>query len=110
MMGKKTKLDVPGDTVASARQVTIYWYEVGLALGSFDRYREIDHLDAPTLTAFNVKCDPEDPQGVLIVVKGLSEDGPVVAFHRDESVVDAVQGVGKRLQNHTLKWRKDEYG
>ena len=108
-MGKKLPDDVPGDTVASARRVTEYWYGVGAALGDLDRYREAAHVDAPTLTGLTIKCDPEDAQGVLVIAKGFSEDGWVVAFHRDETVVDAVVGMARRLKNHTAKWKKDIY-
>ena len=108
-MSKKPNRDIPGDAVASAHQVTVYWFEVGVAMGDIDRYRDIDHLDAPTLLEIRVKCDPADDMGVLIVVKALSDDGPVVAFHRGESVVEAIQGASRRLKNHTLKWREDGY-
>jgi len=108
-MTKKHELDVPGDTVATARAVTLYWYNVGVAIGDLDRYREKDHLTAPTLTELRVRCDPEDEMGVLVVAKGLSEDGPVVAFHRGETIVEAVQGMARRLKNQTAKWKEDEY-
>lgn len=109
-MPKKMPIDVPGDSVASARAVTEYWYNIGLGIGRLDKYRGTEHHDAPTLTEVRIKCDPSDEQGVLVVVKGHSDDGPVVAFHRGESVVEALQGVCARLSNHTLKWREDQYG
>lgn len=108
-MSKKPDLDIPGDAVATARAVTTYWYNVGVSLGDLDRYRDTDHLQAPVLTEIRVRCDPEDAQGVLIVAKGLSEDGHVVAFHRGETIVEALQGMARRLKNQTAKWRKDEY-
>ena len=109
MMAKKLPDDVPGDAVASARAVTEYWYDVGRALGDVDRYRDKDHLTAPALLELRIKCDPADEMGVLVIAKGLSEDGPVIAFHRDESVVQAIVGMARRLRNHTAKWREDEY-
>lgn len=108
-MGKKLPDDVPGDTIASARAVTEYWYGIGRLIGDLDRYRETDHLEAPTLTALTIKCDPQDTQGVLVMAKGFSEDGWVIAFHRDETVVDALSGMVRRLKNHTAKWKKDVY-
>ncbi len=108
-MAKRPPDDVPGDAVASARAVTAFWFNVGRALGDVDRYRETDHLDAPVLIGLSIRCDPGDDQGILVIAKGLSEDGPVVAFHRDETVVAAVQGMARRLKNQTAKWRKDQY-
>lgn len=108
-MGKKPPGDVPGDAVATARAVTTYWYNVGVSLGDLDRYRDTDHLAAPVLVELRVRCDPADDMGVLVVAKGLSEDGPVVAFHRGETIVEAVQGMARRLKNQTAKWKEDEY-
>lgn len=108
-MSKKPKLDVPGDTVASARAVTVYWYNVGVAMGDLDRYRDTDHLAAPVLTELRIRCDPADDMGVLVIAKGLTEDGQVVAFHRGETIVEAVQGMARRLKNQTAKWKEDEY-
>lgn len=108
-MAKRPPDDVPGDAIASARQVTEYWYNVGQALGDVDRYRDTDHLTAPVLVELRIKCDPADDMGVLVMAKGLSEDGPVIAFHRDESIVAAVQGMSRRLKNQTAKWKEDVY-
>lgn len=108
-MPKYPKEDVPGDTIASARAVTEYWYGVGRSVGDLDRYREIAGVDQPELLGLRVSCDASDERGVLIVVKGLGEDGYLVAFHRGESIVEALQGVANRLKNHTLKWKEDVY-
>ena len=108
-MSKKMPTEVPGDTVASARAVTEYWYNVGLEVGRLDKYRSTDHLEAPTLIGLTIKCDPDDDQGVLVIARGYTEDTYVVAFHRDETVVDAVVGMSRRLMNHTAKWKEDKY-
>ena len=63
----------------------------------------------PTLTQVTVKCDPDDEQGVLIVLKGYEGTSWVVAFHRDTTLSAAISGVGNRLRNGSLKWRADEY-
>lgn len=109
-MSKRPNLDVPGDAVASARAVTQYWYDVGTTIGALDVYKDTDHLAAPTLTEIRIRCDPDDDMGVLIIAKGLSEDGPVVAFHRGETIVEALTGMARRLKNQSAKWKEDEYG
>ena len=63
----------------------------------------------PTLTAIVIKCDPSDEQGVLVIAKGFLGNDWQVAFHRADTVSEAVAGLGNRLRNGTLKWRQDEY-
>ena len=108
-MKKKPNLDIPGDSVASARAVAEYWYDVGRAIGDYDRFQETGHVDQPELYDIRVRCDKSDDQGFLIIVKGFSESGYVVAFHRGETVVEALVGMSRRLKNHTLKWKEDMY-
>lgn len=106
---KYPKEDVPGDAVASARAVTEYWYEVGRALGDVDKYQKLGHVAQPELYDLRVKCDLSDEQGFLVIAKGFTEKGYVIAFHRGETVVEAVVGMSRRLKNHTLKWKEDTY-
>lgn len=106
---KYPKEDVPGDAVASARQVTEYWYAVGQAVGDIDRFQAAGHVDQPELYEIRIKCDQSDPQGFMAIVKGFGESGYVVAFHRGETMVETVTGVASRLKNHTLKWKEDQY-
>lgn len=108
-MSKKPNRDVPGDSVASARQVTQYWFDVGSSIGDLDRYQDREHHDAPTLTEVRIKCDPADELGVLVVVKGITDDGYVICFHRGETIVEALQGASRRVKNHTAKWKEDQY-
>ena len=108
-MSKKPERDVPGDSVASARAVTQYWYDIGSGLGGLDRYRANEGHDKPILYELKIKCDPSDEQGVLVMAKAYTEDGYVVGFHRGESVVEAVTGMARRIVNGTLKWREDQY-
>lgn len=108
-MMKKPNRDIPGDAVASARQVTEYWYNVGQELGALDRYQETEHHDAPTLTELRIKCDPADEMGVLVIIKGITDDGYVICFHRGDTIVEAVTGAVRRVKNRTAKWKADEY-
>ena len=78
------------------------------AIGNIDGYRRGIQEDAPTLTSFLVKCDPDDEGGVLVVAKGYEGSQWKVAFHRGDSVEEALKGLGDRLQNRSLKWRDDE--
>lgn len=83
----------------------------GLARGllNLETYNTDIQEGRPTLTQVTVKCDPDDEQGVLIVLKGYEGSAWVVAFHREGTLSAAVAGVGNRLRNGSLKWRKDEY-
>ena len=108
-MGKRMPDDIPGDSVGSARAVTEFWYNVGIAINDLDKVREATHHDQPILTGLTIRCDPSDEQGVLVIAKGYTDDGWVVAFHRDETVREALVGMSKRLKNHTAKWKEDKY-
>lgn len=48
-------------------------------------------------------------QETLMLVKAVSEDGPVIAFHSDASVVACIHSWSTRLSAGRIKWREDEY-
>ena len=77
------------------------------AITNMDSYRREVQEDAPTLVSFMVKCDPDDERGVLIVAKGYVGNAWLVAFHRGDSIEDALKGLGDRLQNRSLQWKED---
>lgn len=64
--------------------------------------------ERPTLIEVRIKCDPDDEEGVLVILKGYVGAINYVAFHRDETYSAAVAAVGNRLRNGSLKWRRDE--
>lgn len=86
------------------------WLE-GLAHGllHIETYQQDIQEERPTLTGLTIKCDPDDEEGVLIVLRGYLGSEAQVAFHRAGSVSEAVSGAGNRLRNGSLKWRLDEY-
>lgn len=81
----------------------------GLAGGllQIGTYQQTIQEEKPTLVEFRVKCDPDDEKGVLVIVKGYLGAEWYVAFHRAETVGEAVQGLGNRLRNGSLKWKED---
>ncbi len=83
----------------------------GLAngLNHIDNYVDEVQEGKPTLTRFTVRCDPDDEEGVLVVCKGYIGTEWHVAFHRGDTVSEAISGLGNRLRNGSLRWRVDEY-
>jgi hypothetical protein len=82
---------------------------MGIALGvvSVENYVEAIQEERPTLTEVRIKCDPDDEQGVLVILKGYLGSQDYVAFHRDSSFTSAITSAGNRLRNGSLKWRED---
>lgn len=84
------------------------WRE-GIATGVVHTEAYIDAIqeERPTVTEIRIKCDPDDEEGVLIILKGYLGSDSYVAFHRDETYSAALTAVGNRLRNGSLKWRID---
>ncbi len=82
----------------------------GIARGVLNVEDYIDSIqeDRPTLTELRIKCDPDDDQGVLVILKGYVGAQWMIAFHRDATFSDAIRGAGNRLRNGDLKWREDK--
>lgn len=103
--------DIPGNARGSAVLQAEYYYKVGLSVADIERARDHQGDDRPEVVELRIKCDVADVEGVLVIIKGTHEHKEVVAFHRDDDVVNALRGVGNRLRNGSLKWREEKpYG
>lgn len=73
-------------------------------------YRSVDqpHLFLVSLTEVRVKCPRVAGDEFMVVVKGESDEGPVVAFYRAEDYASAVTGALLAWENQSLKWREDK--
>lgn len=87
-----------------------YIEELARGVLNIDRYVEEIQEARPTLVGVKVRCDVTDEMGVLVILTGYEGSKAMVAFHRDITVSAALQGVGNRLRNGSLKWRVDQYG
>lgn len=83
--------------------------DTGRGVLNIEAYQEAIQEDRPTLTKVTVKCDPDDEEGVLLIVNGYQAAEWLVAFHREATVGQGLASLGNRLRNGSLKWRKDEY-
>lgn len=81
----------------------------GIAQGVVHTENYVDAIqeERPTLIEVRIKCDPDDEEGVLVILKGYLGSVNYVAFHRDSTYTAAVSTVGNRLRNGSLKWRED---
>lgn len=97
--------DSPGSDRAHRKWLT------GLSNGllNIQTYQQEIQEGRPTLTGLVVKCDPDDEAGVLVVLKGYLGQVEMVAFHRADTVSEAISSTGNRLRNGSLKWKEDQY-
>ena len=108
-MAKQPYSEVPGNAIASDQN---YWkYLLKIANGVLDITACIHEPTElrPLVRGLTIKCDVDDEEGVLIVVKADTPHEPVVAFHRGADMTEALMTLGRRLKNNSLKWKKDEY-
>lgn len=73
-------------------------------------YRSVDqpHLFEVSVTEVRVKCPRIPGDEFMVVVKGVSDEGNVVAFYRAEDYASAVTGALLAWENRSLKWREDK--
>lgn len=97
-----------GKRTAGADRGHAKWLS-GIAQGvvSVEHYVETIQEERPTLIEVRIKCDPDDEEGVLVILKGYVGNVEYVAFHRDSTFSAAITAVGNRLRNGSLKWRED---
>jgi hypothetical protein len=105
----KAPKEVPGNVVASAVAFQTHLMKIGQHVQDIDRLVWEATDKRPVVYAINLKCDPDDEQGVLAILRGYKPDGYVVSFHREDTVWECLVGVSKRLANNSLKWKEDEY-
>ena len=106
---KRPKRDVPGNAMESARQMELWYARVGSAVATIEALMHEPTEMRPCIEEIRIVCNVDDPRGVLLVVKGFTPLEPVVAFHADETLTDALRGLGNRLRNSSLKWKVDQY-
>lgn len=76
------------------------WFGATLAKGGSDR---------PFVRQVKIKLVEDATDEWLVVLLADGEDGPVVGFHSDYGLADALRGAIIRYQNKALKWKVDEY-
>jgi len=55
-----------------------------------------------------IRFPRKDTEDHLVIVKGVSEEGPVIAFHGGSGLVAALLSFGDRYRRGKLNWRPDE--
>lgn len=86
------------------------WKRIGKAIEylgfCFDGDRDI----SVDIVGFSARAPKEAGGEVLVVVRGLDEEGaPVVAFSSAFELGEALVSLEARILNGTLKWRPDEW-
>lgn len=72
-------------------------------------YRSTDqpHLFEVSLSEVRVKMPRIVGDEFMVVIKGVTDEGNVVAFYRAEDYASAVTGALLAWENRSLKWRED---
>jgi hypothetical protein len=97
-MPKKEDFDSGRDDFVG-RQMHLYDY---VCFGGWDGSVE--------LIGLSIRIPAQRHEDVLVVLRGHDSDGgPVVAFHSEPMVANALAGAARRLADGQLKWREDEY-
>ncbi len=61
------------------------------------------------VVGMNIKWPSENNPGFLVVVRAVHEEGPVVAFHGADQLLETMLGFGGRVRSGQVVWRKDEF-
>ncbi len=94
--------------LASIRAAESVLKKVAVRVEQIDRWID-DPGDSETfITQISFKVGGGWDDGTLVIVKARRGREKVVAFHGDDSFLEALTGLGSRLANGTLKWKVDE--
>ena len=109
-MGKRKSEDVPGNVLASLAALDQVCQRLGQSLLNWDRAVSPAYRGEVEVTGFSIRVPGGSEEEVLVVIRGLWSDGsPVVGFHSEVGVAQAVANAGRRVADGNIKWRADEY-
>jgi hypothetical protein len=102
--------EVPGDSMTSAANYARAMVRLAEAITDFER--QADRLSESDLliTSMTIRCPGFDRGDYLLVLRGTTPDGAVVAFHNAPTLWETLEGAVNRLKNGSLKWKEDQYG
>lgn len=102
--------EVPGDSVTSAANYARAMVRLAEAIVDFER--QADRLAETDLfiQSMTIRLPSYDRAEYLLVLRGTTPDGAVVAFHNAPTLWETIEGTVNRLKNGSLKWKEDQYG
>lgn len=81
--------------------------QIGYAVLRLQRENTDTRNSGVRVTDVRFKLDADNRTSVLVILKGVADDGEKVAFVGGPDLESAVIAVGKRLEGETLRWRED---
>lgn len=108
-MSKKSQQDAPGNAIGSAQAMQQVMSRIGVALTRFEVVRENADERGVYLLGLSARLPNLPGEEVLIVLRGQTDVGAVVAFHSASTFAEAISGAITRLDNGSLKWKEDTY-
>jgi hypothetical protein len=102
--------EVPGNSMASAANYARAMVRLAESITDFERQADRLSEEDLLLTSMTVRLPGYDRTDYLLVLRGTTPQGPVVAFHNAPTLWETMEGVVNRLKNGSLKWKEDQYG
>lgn len=80
---------------------------LGFAVMNLQKASELPGEDGVRVTEIRLKLDADNRTSVLVVVKGIDDEGAVVGFTGGRDLEAAVLSLEGRLKAGTMRWRED---
>ncbi len=85
------------------------FFAMGARLESFGQSVRWDRHDKVLVYNVQLRAAIREQQDVLMMVKGVGPDGPVIAFHSDRTMIDCIESWPARLNAGKISWKEDEF-
>lgn len=101
-------LSVEEDDVGQAA-VRRYYSDLGKRLEAFRL--SLTNLTQQDIfvTSINIRFPIKAGDGTLLVLKGVSQEGPHIAFASGYNFTEAIFAMGGRLRSGTVEWKPDSF-
>lgn len=101
--------DLYDDYAVTKSAVRRWLFDVGKSVEQTSRMMASDRDTSYHVYEFRIKEKSGNGAGVLAILKAFGADGPLIAFHHDNSYLQALQNIGERLRNGAMKFQPDEW-
>lgn len=101
--------EIPGDTIASQRAFDKEMVGRGVLLGRLEGYVDAYAEDEVFIQGITIRVPQDIGTDVLVVVRAVAAGESVVAYHAAPTLGEAIVGMGRRMQNKSLRWKEDKY-
>jgi len=102
--------DVPGNVIATAAAHERFLTQLGAGwVGVVEGARSLAGHDV-YIESMTIRGSIGEGGDLLIVIRAISDEGKVVAFHNVDDSTTMWVGLANRMRNGSIKWKEDQYG